>query len=50
MKDYFFYIGGNMKFECTMICVKDINASRKFYENIFGLKIKYDFGDNISFD
>jgi len=39
-----------MKFECVLICVKDINASRKFYETIFGLKVKYDFGTNIAFN
>jgi hypothetical protein len=33
-----------------MICVKDILVSREFYENLFGLKIKFDFGKNITFD
>ena len=39
-----------MKFVCVMICVKDITVARKFYENLFGLKVKFDFGKNISFD
>ena len=39
-----------MKFICAMICVKDITVARKFYENLFGLKVKFDFGKNISFD
>jgi len=39
-----------MKFDCVLICVKDINVSRKFYETMFGLKVKYDLGKNIAFD
>jgi catechol 2,3-dioxygenase-like lactoylglutathione lyase family enzyme len=39
-----------LKFVCSMICVKDISASREFYENLFGLKVKFDFGKNIAFD
>ena len=39
-----------MKFVCAMICVKDITVARKFYENLFGLNVKFDFGKNISFD
>jgi catechol 2,3-dioxygenase-like lactoylglutathione lyase family enzyme len=43
-------IGGNMKFVCSLICVKDIAASRKFYQNLFGLRVKFYFGENITFD
>ena len=39
-----------MKLIGTLICVKNINKSRKFYENLFGLKVKFDFGENIFFD
>ncbi len=39
-----------MKFSCTLIAVKDINASRQFYENLFNLKVEFDFGINIAFD
>jgi catechol 2,3-dioxygenase-like lactoylglutathione lyase family enzyme len=39
-----------MKFKCTGICVKDIKISRSFYENLFGLKVEYDFGKTIVFD
>jgi catechol 2,3-dioxygenase-like lactoylglutathione lyase family enzyme len=39
-----------MKYVGTMICVKDVKASRKFYKNLFGLKVKFDFCENISFD
>jgi catechol 2,3-dioxygenase-like lactoylglutathione lyase family enzyme len=33
-----------------MICVKNINESRDFYENLFGLKVTFDFGKNITYD
>ena len=39
-----------MKFVCSMICVKDVNESREFYEKLFGLKVKFDYGINITFD
>jgi len=38
-----------MKFACSLISVKDISASRKFYEELFGLQVQFDFGANISF-
>ncbi|PHV70789.1 glyoxalase [Sporanaerobium hydrogeniformans] len=39
-----------MKYSCTVISVKDINTSRKFYEDLFGLKVYQDYGINIAFD
>ena len=39
-----------MKFMCPLVVVKDINRSRDFYENILGQTVKYDFGENITFD
>ena len=39
-----------MKFSGSLISVKDINVSRKFYEDLFGLKVGFDFGINIGFD
>ena len=33
-----------------LIAVKDIVVSRKFYEDLFGLKVKFDFGKNIAFE
>jgi catechol 2,3-dioxygenase-like lactoylglutathione lyase family enzyme len=39
-----------MKFSGSLISVKDINVSRKFYEDLFGLKVRFDFGINIGFD
>jgi catechol 2,3-dioxygenase-like lactoylglutathione lyase family enzyme len=39
-----------MKYTCLLISVKDVAASRKFYEDLFGLKVQFDFGANITFD
>lgn len=38
-----------MKYTCTVISVADINAARKFYEDLFGLELYQDYGRNISF-
>jgi len=38
-----------MKYLCAVISVNDINLSRRFYEELFGLRVYQDFGKNISF-
>lgn len=38
-----------MKHICMLISVADVNAARKFYEDLFGLEIFQDYGKNISF-
>lgn len=38
-----------MKYVCTVIAVSDVNASRKFYENLLGLEVYQDYGTNIQF-
>lgn len=38
-----------MKYSCTVISVSDVNQSRKFYEELFGLEVYQDYGINISF-
>lgn len=38
-----------MKYICTVLSVSDINKSRKFYEDLFGLELYQDYGINISF-
>lgn len=38
-----------MKHVCMLISVVDINAARKFYEDLFGLKVFQDYGRNIAF-
>ena len=41
--------GLNMKYFCTVISVADINAARKFYEDLFGLEVFQDYGKNVAF-
>ena len=38
-----------MKHICMLISVADINAARKFYEDLFGLEVFQDYGRNIAF-
>lgn len=39
-----------MKYSGSVFAVKDINAARAFYEEIFGLKLFSDYGRNIVFE
>jgi catechol 2,3-dioxygenase-like lactoylglutathione lyase family enzyme len=39
-----------MKFICPLIVVDDIAISRKFYEEVLGQKVQYDFGENVTFE
>lgn len=38
-----------MKYEGVCIAVKDINLSRKFYQDLFELEVFQDYGRNVSF-
>lgn len=38
-----------MKHVCILISVADINAARKFYEDLFGLEVFQDYGRNVAF-
>jgi len=38
-----------MKFVCPLLVVKDIKQLQNFYEHILEQKVKYDFGENITF-
>ena len=38
-----------MKYICSVISVADINSARRFYEDLFGLKVFQDYGKNIAF-
>lgn len=38
-----------MKYVCPLIVVKDIKITRDFYERL-GQKVKYDFGENVTFE
>jgi len=38
-----------MKFICPLLAVQDMQRSRRFYESILGQKVKYDFGEDVTF-
>lgn len=38
-----------MKYVCPLITVSDMKTARDFYENLLEQKIKYDFGENVTF-
>jgi catechol 2,3-dioxygenase-like lactoylglutathione lyase family enzyme len=39
-----------LKFICSLYVVDDIAASRHFYEGLLGQKVKFDFGENVTFE
>jgi len=39
-----------MKYICSLITVADIAKARYFYENILGQKVKFNFGENVTFE
>lgn len=39
-----------LRFVCPLIAVEDMAASRRFYEGILGQKIRFDFGENVTFE
>ncbi len=39
-----------MKFTCALYVVEDVDKSKKFYESLLGQKVKYDFGENVTFE
>ena len=38
-----------MKYTCVVISVANINAARRFYQDLFGLEVYQDYGKNIAF-
>ncbi len=38
-----------MKFVCPLVVVDEIERSRHFYEQVLGMKVKFDFGQNVTF-
>ncbi len=38
-----------MKYICSLIAVSDLKRSRDFYENLLNQKVKFDFGESITF-
>lgn len=39
-----------MKFICSLLVVRDLDCSRIFYEEILGLRVSHDHGENIVFE
>jgi len=39
----------NITFQASVIFVKDIGVSRRFYEELLGQKVMFDFGENVTF-
>jgi catechol 2,3-dioxygenase-like lactoylglutathione lyase family enzyme len=39
-----------MKYICPLLTVTDISRSREFYEQILEQKVKYDFGEDVTFE
>ena len=40
----------DMRFEGSVILVKDVEASRRFYEGLLGLRVKEDFGRYVGYE
>jgi len=40
----------SIRFVCSLIVVSDMEVSCHFYEKILGQKVKYNFGENITFE
>jgi catechol 2,3-dioxygenase-like lactoylglutathione lyase family enzyme len=38
-----------MKFSCALIAVSDMEASKRFYTGLFGMKVSVDLGENVFF-
>ena len=38
-----------MKFICPLVVVENIQKSKEFYENVLEQKVKFDFGENVTF-
>ena len=39
-----------MKYVCPLIVVEDLAKSRHFYERILGQQVKFDFGEDVTFE
>lgn len=39
-----------MKFKCPLIVVNNIDIAREFYEKVLNQKVKYDFGENVTYE
>jgi catechol 2,3-dioxygenase-like lactoylglutathione lyase family enzyme len=39
----------NIRFKSVLLFVKDVAVSRRFYEEVLGQKVEYDFGEDVEF-
>lgn len=39
-----------MKFVCVLLVVEDMARAREFYEQVLGQKVKYDFGEDVTYE
>ncbi len=39
-----------LNFICPLIVVEDVATSRKFYEEVLGQRVKFDLGENVTFE
>ncbi len=39
-----------LKYVCPLLAVDDITRSRQFYETVLGRKVKFDFGENVTYE
>jgi catechol 2,3-dioxygenase-like lactoylglutathione lyase family enzyme len=39
----------NIRFKTALLFVKDVAVSRRFYEEVLGQKVEYDFGEDVVF-
>jgi catechol 2,3-dioxygenase-like lactoylglutathione lyase family enzyme len=39
-----------MNFKCPLIVVSNIDIARNFYEKVLNQKVKYDFGENVTYE
>ncbi|GAA0176632.1 glyoxalase [Clostridium sediminicola] len=39
-----------MKFKCPLVVVSNIDIARNFYEKVLNQKVKYDFGENVTYE
>jgi len=40
----------DMRFVCPLIVVRDVEASRAFYEDVLGQRVLHDLGENVMFE
>jgi len=49
-KNSFIEGDNKVKFQCPLIVITNMSVSKDFYERVLNQKIKYDFGENITYE